>query len=131
MDLKPSHMTLFKTIFSVVHLTLRVVLVIQTIGFLYFYVYALYSTLVCRPSDSTVSEDAGIEHRTVATLALAVSRSSHSATSHPLFVQISQDYNKRNHYIVSDACWTEVERMQNLLSLPGPNQDLCSGPMGT
>jgi hypothetical protein len=30
------------------------------------------TVFVCRPSDSTVSEDAGIEPRTVATLALAV-----------------------------------------------------------
>ncbi len=29
---------------------------------------------ICRPSDSTVSEDAGIELRTVATTALAVSQ---------------------------------------------------------
>jgi hypothetical protein len=38
---------------------------------------------ICRPSDSTVSEDAGIEPRTIVTTALAVRRSSHSATSHP------------------------------------------------
>ncbi len=38
---------------------------------------------ICRPSDSTVSEDAGIEPMTVATSALAVRHSSHSATSHP------------------------------------------------
>jgi hypothetical protein len=38
---------------------------------------------ICHPSDSTVSEDAGIEPRTVATLALAVGRSNHSARSHP------------------------------------------------
>jgi hypothetical protein len=35
------------------------------------------------PSDSTVSEDAGIEPRTVATTVLAVRRSNHSAN--PLF----------------------------------------------
>jgi hypothetical protein len=35
------------------------------------------------PSDSTVSEDAAIEHMTVATLALPVRRSNHSARSHP------------------------------------------------
>ncbi len=38
---------------------------------------------ICRPSDSTVSEDAGIEPWTVATSALAVRRSNHSARSHP------------------------------------------------
>ncbi len=37
----------------------------------------------CRPSDSTVSEDAGVEPRTYATSALAVRRSNHSARSHP------------------------------------------------
>jgi hypothetical protein len=35
------------------------------------------------PSDSTVSEDAEIEPRTVAISVLAVRRSNHSATSHP------------------------------------------------
>jgi hypothetical protein len=37
---------------------------------------------ICRPSDSTVSEDAGIKSRTVATSALAARRSNHSARSH-------------------------------------------------
>ncbi len=36
---------------------------------------------ICRPSDFTVSEDAGIVPRTVATTALAVRRSNHSARS--------------------------------------------------
>ncbi len=39
---------------------------------------------ICRSSDSTVSEDAGIEPRTVATLAVAVRRSNHSARSPPV-----------------------------------------------
>ncbi len=40
---------------------------------------------ICRPSDSAVSKDAGIEPMTVATLALAVRRSNHSprSQSHP------------------------------------------------
>ncbi len=46
--------------------------------------YFIQHCFICRPSDSTVSEDAGIEPRTVATSALGVRRSSHSATSHPL-----------------------------------------------
>jgi hypothetical protein len=41
---------------------------------------------ICRPSDSTVSMDAGIEPRSVATGALAVRRSYHWATSHPHFL---------------------------------------------
>jgi hypothetical protein len=37
---------------------------------------------ICRPSDSTVSEDAVIEPRTVATLAKTTRRSNHSDRSH-------------------------------------------------
>jgi hypothetical protein len=49
-----------------------------------FFMYDIQHCFICRPSDSTVSEDAGIEPRTVATTALAVRRSNHSARSHPL-----------------------------------------------
>ncbi len=52
--------------------------------------YVLFQhCFICRSSDSTVSPDAGIEPRTVATLALDVRRSSHLATSHPLLGYIS------------------------------------------
>ncbi len=37
-----------------------------------FFVYFIHHCFICRRSDSTVSEDAGIKLRTVATLALAV-----------------------------------------------------------
>ncbi len=40
--------------------------------------YVIQHCFICRPSDSSVSEDAGIEPRTLATLALAVGRSNHS-----------------------------------------------------
>ncbi len=49
----------------------------------FFFMYFIQHCVVCRPSDSTVSEDAGIEPRTVATSALAVRRFNHSARSHP------------------------------------------------
>jgi len=39
--------------------------------------YCIQQCFICRPSDSTVSEDAVIEPRTVATLALAVRRCNH------------------------------------------------------
>jgi hypothetical protein len=45
--------------------------------------YDIQHCFICRPSDSTVSEDAGIEPMTVATTALVVGRSNHSARSHP------------------------------------------------
>ncbi len=65
--------------------------------FFFFYV-GTYCTLHCfirHPSDSTVSEDAGIEHRTVATLALAVRRSNNSARSYLL------GYSSRSHLYYS------------------------------
>jgi hypothetical protein len=40
-----------------------------------FFMYDIQHCFICRPSDSTESEDAGIEPRTVATAALAVRRS--------------------------------------------------------
>ena len=51
---------------------------------LLFCMYFIKHWFICRPSDSTVSEDAEIEPRTVATSALAVRSSNHSAKSHPL-----------------------------------------------
>jgi hypothetical protein len=38
---------------------------------------------ICHPSDSTVSEDSGIEPRTVATTAMTARRYNNSAKSHP------------------------------------------------
>ncbi len=52
----------------------------------------IFSFSVCRTSDSTVSEDAEIEPRTVATTALAVRRYNHSARSHP---QLQEMYVKK------------------------------------
>jgi hypothetical protein len=43
----------------------------------FFSMYYIQHCFICRPSDSTVSEDAGIEPRTVATSALTVRRSNH------------------------------------------------------
>jgi hypothetical protein len=45
--------------------------------------YFIQYCFICRPSDSAVSEDAGIEPRTAVTSALAVRRSNYSARSHP------------------------------------------------
>ncbi len=45
-----------------------------------FFMYFIQQCFICRPSDSTVSENSGIEPRTVATLTLAVRRSNHSTS---------------------------------------------------
>ena len=50
---------------------------------IYFLKYLIQHSFVCYNSDSAVSEDAGIEPRTVETLALTARRSNHSARSHP------------------------------------------------
>ncbi len=52
----------------------------------FFFMYDIQHCFICRPTDSAVSEDAGIEPRTVATSALAVRRSNHSARSHPQII---------------------------------------------
>jgi hypothetical protein len=51
--------------------------------FFWVFMYVIQHCFICRPSDSTVSEDAGIELKTVATSALAVRCSNLSASSHP------------------------------------------------
>ncbi len=52
--------------------------------FYFLFLYFIRHCFICRPSDSTVSEDAGIEHRTVAILSLTFRRSKHSARSRPV-----------------------------------------------
>jgi len=51
--------------------------------------YFFQHCFICRPSDSSEWEDAGIEPRKVATSAFAVIRCSHSPTSHPQLGHIS------------------------------------------
>jgi hypothetical protein len=46
-------------------------------GFLFSSIYCIQHCFICRPSDSTVLEDAGIEPRTVATSVLAIRHSNH------------------------------------------------------
>ncbi len=45
------------------------------VGFFGFFIFVIQHCFICRPSDSTVSDDDGIEPRTVATLALIARRS--------------------------------------------------------
>jgi hypothetical protein len=50
--------------------------------FIYSLKYVIQQSFIGRPSDSAVSEDAGIELRTAATLTMGVRRSNYSARSH-------------------------------------------------
>ncbi len=45
--------------------------------------YFIQHCFICRPSDSTVSEEVGIDPRSVMTSALAIRRFNHSGRSHP------------------------------------------------
>ncbi len=80
--------------------------------------YCIQHCIICRPSNSTVSEDAGIEPRTVApTSSLAVRRFNHSATSHP----------PQNIIIIIMFAWAGVcgpgQSLPHLLLEPGLLQD--------
>jgi hypothetical protein len=70
-----------------------------------FYAHFLRHCFICRLSDSTVSEDVGIEHRTVATSALAVRRSNPSDRSHPLVEILSHFYVPQHSFMyVTVSC---------------------------
>ncbi len=59
--------------------------------------YVIQHSFICRPSDSTVSKDAGIKPRTVETLALTDRRrSNQSARSHPHSTR-SHPHSARSH----------------------------------
>ncbi len=65
---------------------------------------------ICRPSDFTVSEDAGIDPRTVATSVSAIRRSSHSATSHPQSA-ISHPLNSASSHPINSATSHPITRL--------------------
>ncbi len=77
------------------------------------YMYDIQHCCISRPVDSTVSEDAGIEPRTVA---LAVRRSNHSARSHSLLGQISstlgQISSTLTQWMRSSRVWMRFSRSQ-------------------
>jgi hypothetical protein len=60
--------------------------------FLWRFFHLFESTALSSPSDSTVSVDAGVTSRTVATLALAVRRSNHSAISQLYSLPLAQKW---------------------------------------
>ncbi len=62
----------------------------------FLFMYVIQHCFICCPSDSTVLEDAGIEPRTDASLALTARRSNNSAISHP-HSAISHHHSARSH----------------------------------
>jgi hypothetical protein len=79
--------------------------------------WMFYVLFICRPSDSTVSQDAGMEPRTVATSALADRRSNHSASSHP--------HSARSHpHSAIDIIHTRLDFIHTRLDLIHTRQDL-------
>jgi hypothetical protein len=67
--------------------------------FLIFFMHYIQHCFICRPSDSTVSEDAEIEPRTVATSALTVRRSNHYRLDliHEYFAHMPDWYEYTKH----------------------------------
>jgi len=47
------------------------------LGFFMYFMHSIQHCFICRPSDSTVPEDAGFEPRALAKLVLAARRSNH------------------------------------------------------
>jgi hypothetical protein len=62
----------------------------------FFNMYFIQHCFICRPSDSTVSEDAEIKYRTVATWSLTFRHSNHSARSHSDSAR-SHPYSAKSH----------------------------------
>ncbi len=91
----------------------------------FLYMYDIQHCFICRPSDFTVSEDAGIEPRTVATTALAVRRSKHSARSHPHSARSHphSKYNRKNNKIMR-VCTMTIQDLLPYLICAGAD---CAG----
>ncbi len=79
-------------------------------GFFRIFHYFIQFCFICRSSDSTVSKDAGIEPRTVTTVALAVRRFNHSARSH----------SRRLHktWLLYYRCWRSWTRCARTAAWP-------------
>jgi hypothetical protein len=102
-------------------------------GIFDYFIYVPYFTqhcFVCRPLDSTVSEDAGIEPRTVATLALAVRRSKLSARSHPQSRPDLIHDSARSHSQLGQISSTfgQISSTNQLESFVMPTDSVCQLP---
>ncbi len=71
------------------------------LNFFPFFVRVIQHCYICHPSDSAVSEDAGIEPRTVATSALIVRCFNHSARSRPHWRMTEEDNTRRVFICIS------------------------------
>ncbi len=80
--------------------------------------YDIQHFFICRPSDFTVSEDAEIELRTVATTALAVIRSNHSAWSHPFNTWYWKGHKLRASIIVGHPGIYSISIVRRFTILP-------------
>jgi hypothetical protein len=84
--------------------------------------YDFQHCFVCRPSHGTVWEDAGFEPRTVATTALPVRRSHHSARSHLLRLDLIHKRLDLIHSIIVDNfCPVSFFLFCSLLSIIFPS----------
>jgi hypothetical protein len=74
--------------------------------------YVVQHCFICRPSDSSVSEDARIKSKTVATLALTARRSNQSARSHPYYICLLS-LSAAFFLLYNHAVWNFTRQMQD------------------
>jgi hypothetical protein len=84
--------------------------------------YVIQHCFFYRPSDSTVSKDAGIEPRTVTTLALTARRSKHSARSRPQFKILSKILKKL--FIIRNNGYISIIKSAQIKTDTGPQYKL-------
>ncbi len=94
-----------------------------------FFSYYIQHCFICRPSDSTVPTDAGIEPRTVATGALAIRRSNHQARSHPRLGQISSAVGQISSAVGQISSATRLDLIRNQ-ARSHPQLDQISSALG-
>ncbi len=78
--------------------------------------YCIQPCFICRPIDSTMAEEDGIEPRTIVTSALAVRRSNHSSRSHPPIP--TPNISEENHNLNKSLCTITEEKNLLLYRMP-------------
>ncbi len=110
-------------------------------NFIFIFYQCIQHWFICHPSDSAVTEDAGIKHRTIATFRHWQSgiRSNHSATSHSPFGYISTVWHRRRKirliessakccYLKKFACKGTLRQVCYLSVAPSPPMTPYSPP---
>ncbi len=93
----------------------------------FFPLYCILYGFICRLSDSTVSEDAGIEPWTVATSALAVRSSHQSARSHPQNRRIAYQQNDEGRFYTCISTYVLMYLNMNCINVSMAEEEAEAG----